>query len=374
MTSTEVTPLFNPDRLRLARERAGMTIVELAQAIGVTSRQVSNYERGASVPSETALREIGMALSFPERFFFGGSVVVLRDENATFRSLRRTTAAQRNKVLAVGSLAMQLDAYIERRFDLPAVDVPDLTEYAGHPEAAAAALRSLWQLDEKAIPNAIALLEVHGIRVFSLAEDIREVNAFSVWVGERPYVFLNTTKSAEASRFDAMHELAHLVLHRQGHDIRQMESEAHAFAGAMLMPAPDVRAATPALITLAGLVKLKRRWGVSVSALAHRLHDLQLLGPWPYRNMCIEISTHGYRTKEPNPMERESSKVLAKVFAALRQEGVTPTDLAAALHIPREEISRLIFGLAIVGFDGGSGSGSSAAARKSGASHLRRIK
>jgi Zn-dependent peptidase ImmA (M78 family) len=349
--NTPTSP-FNPQRLQLARERRGLSIIELARSIGVTARQVSNYEHGASEPSAAALEAITKELRFPAAFFFGSPLVPLTGINATFRSLRRTTAAQRNQVLAVGSIAMDLNRLIEHQFNLPAVDLPDLSDYIGKPEAAAASLRSLWQLGERGITNTIALLEVHGVRVFSLVEDLREVNAFSVWVGHRPFVFLNTTKSAEASRFDAMHELAHLVLHRQDGDVREMEAEANAFASAMLMPHAEVMATAPAYVTLAGLIRLKRRWGVSVSALAHRLHDVGAVGPWPYRNLCIQINQKGYRTREPNAMEREYSRVLAKVLAELRKDAVSINDLAAQLAVPREEIERLVFGLAIVGLQG----------------------
>lgn len=372
MSTTESPKPFNPQRLRLARERAGMSIVDLARAIRVTARQISNYERGSSIPSPQAMDAISAVLPFPTAFYFRDSLISLRDENANFRSLRRTTAAQRNQVLAAGSIAMDLNAFIEERFDLPPVDLPDLSDYVDEPEAAAAALRSLWELGEKAIPNTIALLEVHGVRVFSLVEELREVNAFSVWIGKRPFVFLNMTKSAEASRFDAMHELAHLVLGHRDRDVRKAESEAHKFSAAMLMPATDVLASTPAGVTLSGLVKLKRRWGVSVSALAHRLNDLGVLGPWPYRNMCIDISTRGYRTHEPNAMEPEASRVLAKVFSGLRSEGTTVVDIAEELAIPKSEINSLIFGLAILGLDGGSPSHTSGKSRSS--STLRAVK
>jgi Zn-dependent peptidase ImmA (M78 family)/DNA-binding XRE family transcriptional regulator len=352
------TKSFNPQRLQVARERRGLSIIDLARRIGVSARQISNYEHGTSEPSTAALDAIIRELRFPPAFFFGNPLVPLTGTNATFRSLRRTTAAQRNQVLAVGAIAMELNRSIEHQFNLPAVDLPDLSDYIGQPEAAAASLRSLWGLGERGIPNTIALLEVHGVRVFSLVEDLREVNAFSVWVEDRPFVFLNTTKSAEASRFDAMHELGHLVLHRQNGDVREMEAEANAFASAMLIPRDDVLSTAPVLVTLAGLIKLKRRWGVSVSALAHRLHDLRIIGPWPYRSLCVQINQNGYRTQEPNPMDREFSRVLAKVFAEFRKDRISVSDIAAELAVPREEIERLVFGLAMVGLEGGEKSAS----------------
>ena len=51
------------------------------------------------------------------------------------------------------------------------------------------------------------VLEAKGVRVFSLAENTRNVDAFSSWREERPFVFLNMQKTAERSRFDAAHEL-----------------------------------------------------------------------------------------------------------------------------------------------------------------------
>jgi Zn-dependent peptidase ImmA (M78 family) len=43
-----------------------------------------------------------------------------------------------------------------------------------------------------------------------------KVNAYALWKDEKPFVFLNTFKSTESSRFDAAHELGHLVLHQDG--------------------------------------------------------------------------------------------------------------------------------------------------------------
>ena len=41
----------------------------------------------------------------------------------------------------------------------------------------------------------IKLLESKGVRVFSLAENTKNVDAFSCWRNGTPYVFLNTFRS-----------------------------------------------------------------------------------------------------------------------------------------------------------------------------------
>src|ERR1700742_2303507 len=147
----------------------------------------------------------------------------------------------------------------------------------------------------------IKLLESKGVRVFSLAENTKTVDAFSSWRNEIPYIFLNTFKSAERSRMDAAHELGHLVLHKHGgpRQGRDAEAEANSFASSFLMPQADVRSRLPFVAKLDDLVVAKKRWGVSVAALAYRLHKLGVLSAWQYRTFCIQINQRGFATKEP---------------------------------------------------------------------------
>src|SRR5262249_3228127 len=159
--------------------------------------------------------------------------------------------------------------------------------------------------------------ESKGVRVFSLAMNAVEVDAFSFWRGGTPYVFLNTRKSPEHSRFDAAHELGHLVLHKHGAPAGPgAERQANEFAAAFLMPREDILARAPRLATVDHLVKLKKVWSVSVAALAYRLHALGIISDWHHRSLFIEISKRGYRKQEPNPVARETSQVFQKVLLA----------------------------------------------------------
>jgi Zn-dependent peptidase ImmA (M78 family) len=234
-----------------------------------------------------------------------------------------------------------------------------------HPEAASESVRRSWDLGELPIKNMVHLLESKGVRVFSLSLDATEVDAFSMWHQKTPFVFLNTMKSAEHSRFDAAHELGHLVMHRHGAPQGQdAERDANAFASAFLMPRADVLAHAPRLATVDHLVKLKKYWTVSVAALAYRLHTAGVLTDWHYRTLCIEIASRGYRKKEPDEAPRETSQVLAKVFAALRDESVVKRDIASKLDITPEEIEQLVFGLALTGLSSSRPSAVSTTARR----------
>jgi Zn-dependent peptidase ImmA (M78 family)/DNA-binding XRE family transcriptional regulator len=350
-------PLFSPSRLTLARKRRGLTMTRLADMVGVEPRSISAYESGEFGPDTDKREQLSKALRFPTSFFTGDDLEQLSPDIASFRAMSKMTAAKRDMALSAGTIALLLNSWIEEQFQLPAADLPDLSRDGG-PEAAASSIRQLWGVGELPIKNMVHLLESRGVRVFSLAIDAQEVDAFSMWHDSKPFIFLNTTKSAEHSRFDAAHELGHLILHRHGEPQGQeVEREAHAFASAFLMPRASVLAHAPKFATIDHLVKLKHYWTVSVAALAYRLHAVGVLSEWHYRQLYIEISKRGYRKREPEEAPRETSQVLAKVFAALRDENVVKRDIAEQLHIMPEEIEQLVFGLAVTSLTGTQGPG-----------------
>jgi Zn-dependent peptidase ImmA (M78 family)/DNA-binding XRE family transcriptional regulator len=346
--------VFTPSRLTLARMRRGITKSQLARLVGLSVRSISAFESGEMEPSAKTLSEIAASLRFPTSFFSRGPVDRPPVTSASFRALTSMTAAQRNAAVAAGALAIELNEWLESRFNLPTPNIPTLR--GASPEAAAEAIREHWQLGQRPIRNVIHLLEQHGVRVFSLAQECRQVDAFSLWRAGTPLVFLNTVKSAERSRFDAAHELGHLALHRHGGPHcrgRDAERESDVFASAFLMPRASVLAVAPRFATLDALLKLKKQWNVSVAALVHRLHAVGLLTEWHYRTLMVEISTRGYRTTEPETTERETSQILTKMFASLRARGVTRATLASELCVQSADIDALVFGLSFVSLPGG---------------------
>ena len=344
--------VFNPTRLTWARRRRGMTKTRLAAGVGVELRSISAYETGEFNPEPDRFAAIARTLKFPADFFFGDDIEEPAIDTASFRSLSKMTARQRDTALGSGAIAMLLNEWIEASFELPEPDLPDLGRDA-NPESAAAAIRQAWGLGELPIKNMVHLLEAKGVRVYSLAIDAAEVDAFSMWRRNRPFVFLNTLKSAEHGRFDAAHELGHLVLHRHAApNGQEAEQDANAFASALLMPSASVRAHAPRFATIDILMRLKKVWGVSLAAMTYRLHKLGLLSEWHYRTLYIEISSRGYRKKEPAGGPREISQVLQKVFSALRAEGVSKEEIAEKLRVHPTDIDELVFGLAFTSLDG----------------------
>jgi Zn-dependent peptidase ImmA (M78 family)/transcriptional regulator with XRE-family HTH domain len=342
---------FTPSRLELAQRRRGLTKKELESV--VSRRSLSAYEAGTQQPTEATVAALAEALNFPVEFFYGAELEGPPENGTSFRAMSRMTARRQKQALGAGALALGLSDWIDVHFNLPPPAVPQLRGI--DVETAAVVVRAEWGLGERPIKNVIHLLEARGVRVFSLAEECVEVDAFSFWRAERPYVFLNTMKSAEHSRMDAAHELGHLVLHWR-HDIprgREYEHEAERFAAAFLMPRDSILADAPRGTSLDRIIKAKKIWKVSVAALVYRMHQVRVLSDWQYRTLFIELSKRGYRTTEPEEMQRETSQVLGKVFAALRDEGMSRADVARQLAMHPADLDQLIFGLVLTSLDGG---------------------
>src|ERR1700730_135874 len=105
--------MFNPRRLILARRRRGLSEKQLAAAIGVTTRAQTAYEAGEYPPGDDVLERIARFLEFPLAFFFGDDLEEPEAEGASFRSMKRMTAAQRHAALAAGALALELSKWVE---------------------------------------------------------------------------------------------------------------------------------------------------------------------------------------------------------------------------------------------------------------------
>lgn len=346
-----VDELFSPQRFRLARQRRGLFAQELAARIEVTGKTVSRWENGEKEPSDKHLELVARVLEFPISFFFGDAPPSL--EKAAFRALARMTARHRDMALGAGSQAVLLDGWIESNFRRPKPNVPDFRDAS--PEVAAEGLRAVWGLGYKPIPNLVHLLEVHGVRVYSLVHAGGGIDACSDWQGGTPFIFLNTEKTAERSRMDAGHELGHLVLHAHtaGGSSKPEEDAAQAFGAALLMPAAPFLASAPRRITVASIVDAKQRWGVSALAFVHRLHTLGRLAYWQYRQLCIQLKSN-YRTEEPGPPRpRETSQVLSKVIAA-SSAGSVRQEIARHLRIPLRDLDEITFGLTLTAVKGGA--------------------
>lgn len=319
---------FDGGRLTVARRLRGMSKADLARALEVTPTAIAQYEKGMK-PGQSVLAQICLALGLPREFFSAGNPLpTLPASGAHFRSLRSTTAKAREQVLAYGELCLELVTLVSEYVDLPAVDLPVLSI----PEEvttdviveAAAAVRTAWGIGPGPVPSVVQLLEAHGVVVLRLPHgtDAR-VDALSTYTGNRPLVFLNPGKEDKArSRFDAAHELGHLLLHpdtEPGSKI--VEQQANSFASELLMPRDEIIDQLPRRIDWPTFHALKRHWGVSLRALVLRAHALGVLSEASYRRANQQLSMWGL--PEPGHLgPAESPQLLGLARQLLIDNGV----------------------------------------------------
>lgn len=362
--------MFNMGRFDLARQRRGLTKRELAHRLEVTDRTVSNWYNNQQV-DEKNLEKAAEILDFPINFFYGREVEKIQVESVSFRALTKMTARKRDMAISQTILAEMISDWIDQNFDLPLPNVPDLHELRSdfstatigsldetdendvryyleysYPEACADTVRKAWGLGEQPIPNLIALLESKGIRVFSLTDEAQDVDACCRWTSGRPFIFLNTSRTAERCRFDLAHELGHLVMHKHGIiEGIHVEQEANAFASAFLMPRRSLLADPLRIPSLKSILSKKAIWQVSAAALTYRYNKLGIITDWNTTSIYKQLAQRG-RNNEPNPLPHESSLLLDKVFQALAQENFDFSKMTNDLCINLVEVNNLTFNLA----------------------------
>lgn len=340
--------MFEPARLTLARELRGLTKQELAERVEKTPSAISQFESGRSRPDGQTIGRFMLALGFPASFFAkpieGPTAPVIPLEVCHFRSLRSASQRSRRMLLARGSLLCALLTFLEHKVNLPDERV---TAASATPkdvdalELLAMNVRRTWGLGLGPIGNMINLLERNGIVVVTIDDGCREVDAFSLWNGKRPCVFLVMEKgSTSRTRMDAAHELGHLVMHADvAAGSPELEQQANRFGSAFLMPRDAFYHEAPRRLNWDHIWELKRRWKVSAAAIVRRSYDLDLLSEATYRRAFVHLNQAGLRAQEPDEppaefpvaVERsmkviESNWPIERIAEAL---GLYPADLHA---------------------------------------------
>ncbi|HEY4896491.1 MAG TPA: XRE family transcriptional regulator [Solirubrobacteraceae bacterium] len=327
--------LFAPRKLTQARQMLAITRAELARRAEVSAASISQYESGAMRPRPATLAQLALVLNVPLEFLTASRIdtPLPTVDTSFFRSLRRTTQRDRERATAYAGLLAQLVAEIESRVTLPDFSpVPDLAlDPDDEPEAAeraAVRVRNLWELGIEPLRHAVRVIERHGVIVARLPLSSSDVDAFSWANGPRPLVLLGDDKrDFERSRFDACHELAHILLHAADPEPAhpQMERQAHRFSGALLIPAEALRDEWPrGRWDWNQMVRIKERWGISIGAQLLRARDLGLLTPDSYLSKMKYMSRMGWRRREPGPHRPpEKPDLLNQAIGLLEQSGTT---------------------------------------------------
>lgn len=351
MRAEEAAAAFTGERLRLARFRAGLTVRELADRVGVSHAAISQYETERTRPTGGVCARLALATGVSVRFFaVGGRSISPGGLDGThFRSLRSTTRQARAVAWAWSETVLDIASVLERYVRLPDPDVPLLPLSVGagqaEMEAAAEAIREAWGLPDGPVGHLVRHLEARGVIVAQLKIANEGVDAYSHAQGHRPVVVLGLDKGdAARSRFDVAHELGHLVCHPDADPGGTQEQQAHGFAAELLMPRRHMMRVLPRRFDLRAYARLKQEWGVSIAALLYRAKTLEVIGDAAYRRAVVLMNSNYGRRSEPFPLEGgERAALLATAARVAADHGVSPERVAEEAGLSLDDL-RLVVG------------------------------
>jgi Zn-dependent peptidase ImmA (M78 family)/transcriptional regulator with XRE-family HTH domain len=342
--------IFDPQRLRIARQLRKLSRAGLAELVEVSPAAVGQWEASSARPKPQTLLQVAAVLDFPVAYFAasGRELPEFETDLSFFRSLRKSSQADREAALAHAALISELVEVIERYAKLPALDIPEhplpLDASPDQIDSAACALRDAWGLGDEPVENMLRELELHGTVAVRLGLADEGIDAFSWPAPAHPVVILDSGKGDKArSRFDCAHELGHLVMHRKA-DMRAadraLEKHAHRFASSFLLPAARLHQEWPTgRLDWRKLVALKQRWQMSLGALLYRAQDVGLVTATTYESAMKYMSKSGWRKREPGELgPPERPRLLRRAAEALEKAGIDTEQLAELAHIPIEEV------------------------------------
>lgn len=304
---------FQPQRLQQLRMSFAMTQEELAKALQCSKGNISKWEQGKSSPESESFKKICSIFEVSETWLLEAPVASGLTQPSFFRAQNATPKVSREIAKVRLDWAEEISYKLQESLDFPKINLPvfsgDFKSLADHEiEDMASKCRDLWQLGQSPIDNIINIMESNGVVITKGWLGFSKMDGVSRWsqVDHRPYVFLCRDKSnGFRTRFDSAHEMGHIVLHKHVSDVdykkyyHLLESQAHRFASALLLPAAsfsrDIK-----WPSLEGFLALKGKWKVSAAAMIHRCQDLELISREAASKLWKARSARGWVQREPN--------------------------------------------------------------------------
>lgn len=326
--------MITGERIRQVRELRGLTQTQLARKVGVKQASIAQLEAGHFQPSEKLLSSIALTTGFPPSFFSRPMVLEFSLGSLLFRARTSMTAWERMEAYRHAQFIYEIFERLAEKTTRIECRLPRLSEAAS--SAAKFTRAALGLSPDTPISNLIQALEKGGVLIFRLPISLENRDAFSLWIWDtnRPAIFLARDVPGDRLRFSVAHELAHLVMHSAiSADVAQVEHEADEFAAELLMPEIAMRHEIVPPVTLAGMARLKMRWGVSLQALVRRAFDLSIITKRQYTSFFEQIGVRGWRTNEPGEIPVEKPRALRKMAELVYGSPISYVQLAKDLTL-----------------------------------------
>lgn len=347
---------------------------QLGEKIGVTEQAIWQYENEYVSPKLEVINKLKLLFDVKSTYFYQEDLLnkfKINNIQPEYIAYRSSTINSHSQSKSESTHIRFLEAFlnkIEKKISYPQdvllslredailfVNDNEKLEKSTQIKYIAEHAREKLGLESDTNRNLLFLLEKAGAFIFekSIGDSI---DAYSLWSDDnRPYIMLGTIKKSAVRRnFDLAHELGHLLLHykaefnmqdKEGY--RKLEDEANQFAAAFLLPEKNFITECEEIIKKSNpdaYIDLKKKWLVSLQAIAMRSFNLGLINYQQYRYFYIVINKKGYKTIEPLDNEipiSRPTKVKSILELLFKREIYTVSNLLDDLRVDLKFLSIL---------------------------------
>ena len=295
---------INPAIIKWARERSGYTLKEVADSLNKDAETISDWESGTSAPTYAQLEKLADKCKRPIALFFFPEVpeepdlvnqLALRSSeieklSPNIRLLLRHAAARQVSLMELNMGVNPAETKIFRDLHAQLDDaLAELTRRTRDYLDISVETQASWSNPKEAFEIWRDRIEEKGIFVFKDAFQDDFVDGFSLVHDEFPVIYLNNSRPHTRQIFSLFHELAHLLLRRNGItrgvkiEGEKIERFCNRFAAEFLVPSSDLetRLNFPDYDDTA-IGKLASHYKVSRPVILLKLIDRRILKPVDY--------------------------------------------------------------------------------------------
>lgn len=323
---------FRGERLRDLAEMEGLSMRDLAAALGTTQNRISKIVNTRSRLTPEIIEAATTTYGVPAAFF---SVVPAQQDQAaiTFRKRASSSIRADKRITRLFREAARLWRTASESSGFRTVDMSGLRELVrdNRVEDVAVALRKEDGLgSEDPIPNMVRFTERRGVGVIlgldpllsqrptNECNDLGDKDYSGVSspsrFEDRPLVTTVAPQPGAVTRMTIGHELGHIIFDpdlQVSPRAREIEEKrAYSFASALLLPESMMRRRVYEDMTLNSYLRIKADYGASVSAIVVRAQRLGVISSQRARSLHIQISSRGWRDNEPVPVSDEHPTLL----------------------------------------------------------------